>query len=122
MIPKMLLLVVLAALVLSGCEGRGRTARERTQLVPIRTSLDALDLGIQSGVRQNLASDLYIRMQLDKVKVTVKNRTVILEGVLETEEQKKKAEELARLVKDVRDVINKLTVSGKQEVTGIFDN
>ena len=119
---KVVVFLLLIGALSLGCEGKGRTIKERTQLAPIKESLEALDMGIATGVRENLASDLNLRMQLDKIKVTVKSRTVILEGVVETDEQKKKAEQLARAVLHVRDVINKLTVSGKEEVTGIFDN
>lgn len=113
--------VVPTVLLLLACPGTGRTVKERTKSVQFEKSLEALDLGIKAGVQENLASDLYIRMQMDKIKVSVTHRVVVLEGVVETADQKKKAETLARAVMNVRDVINKLTVSGKQEVTGVFD-
>jgi len=103
------------------CEGKGRTMRERTSLAPQHMAVESIDLAIQTTVLESLASDPYIALQLKNVKVTVKNRVVILDGELETEEQKKKAEALARGVEKVRDVINHLKVSGKQEVTGLLE-
>ncbi len=103
------------------CEGKGRTMRERTSLAPQHMAVESIDMAIQTTVLESLASDPYIALQLKNVKITVKNRVVILDGELETEEQKKKAEALARGVEKVRDVINNLKVSGKQEVTGLLE-
>ena len=90
--------------------------RERTRLAPIRQAEKALDLSLQTAVKMALASDLELRLLLDKIQVRVENRVVFLEGEVETEEQKARAEKLARSVEKVRDVVNRLKVTGGSEV------
>lgn len=105
----------------TGCFLFGRTMKERTKLAPQYMAEESIDMAIDATVKLSLASDPEIALQMKNISVKVENRVVTLEGEIETEEQKKKAEALARSVAKVRDVINRLKVSGKQEVTGLFD-
>ncbi len=103
------------------CELTGRTIQERTRLAPQHMAVESIDMAIQTTVRASLASDPYLALQLHKIKVKVHNRVVYLDGEVEKEEQKQKAEQLARGVEKVRDVVNRLKVTGIEEVSGLFD-
>lgn len=117
-----LLVLTMTSGIMAGCFLTGRTMKERTKLAPQYMAEESIDMAIDATVKLSLASDPEIALQMKNITVKVEKRVVTLEGEIETEEQKKKAEALARSVGKVRDVINRLKVSGKREATGLFDN
>lgn len=116
-----LIIGMTAVAMLGGCYLFGRTMKERTKLAPEHMAVESIDMAIDATVKLSLVSDPEIALQMKNITVKVENRVVTLEGEIETEEQKQKAEALARSVAKVRDVINRLKVSGKREATGLFD-
>ncbi|MFN4182606.1 MAG: BON domain-containing protein [bacterium] len=120
--PLVLLAVsVVYVAFLPVCEMTGRTITERTELAQKHMAVESIDMAIRTTVLASLASDPYLALQLKSIQVTVHNRVVYLDGEVEKDEQKKKAEEIARGVDKVRDVVNRLKVTGKEEVSGLFD-
>jgi osmotically-inducible protein OsmY len=115
-------MVLLVTMSTTGCFLVGRTMKERTKLAPQYMAEESIDMAIDATVKLSLTSDPEIALQMKNITVKVENRVVTLEGEIETEDQKKRAERLARGVAKVRDVINRMKVSGKHEATGLFDD
>lgn len=93
------LVVALAVLTaLTGCQSlTGKTAGENID-----------DATITASVKSKLVADK--PANLTRVDVDTNNRTVYLNGTVETAEQKAKAEQLAWQAKGVKNVVNNLQV------------
>lgn len=93
------LVVALAVLMaLAGCQSlTGKTAGENID-----------DATITASVKSKLVADK--PANLTRVDVDTNNRTVYLNGTVETAEQKAKAEQLAWQAKGVKNVVNNLQV------------
>lgn len=90
--------LMLAAAVLVGCQAMtGRTAGQTVD-----------DATVTAAVKSKLVADR--AANLTRVDVDTTNGTVYLNGVVETPEQKARAEALARQVQGVRKVVNNLQV------------
>ncbi|MDF0667861.1 MAG: BON domain-containing protein [Nitrospira sp.] len=103
------LVLVLLVLVLNGVSelmaGEASTAR---------TDIERLnDDSITANVQGNLAGDNVI--DFARVDVETERGTVILSGTVPTSEQKARAEQLARQVRGVKQVTNKLQVQTRQQ-------
>lgn len=97
-ILRTLTVLVLLAAVTAGCQSMtGRTAGENID-----------DATITASVKSKLVADK--AANLTRVNVDTTNGIVSLSGVVETPEQKKRAETLAREVGGVRRVTNNLQV------------
>lgn len=96
------LVVLVAVLVaLSGCRAMtGKTAGQNID-----------DAQITAAVKSKLVADR--AANLTRVDVDTNNGTVYLNGVVETAEQKARAEQLAREAKGVKNVVNNLQVQRK---------
>ena len=93
--------VLLAVSILSGCEAMtGKTAGQAVD-----------DATITAAVKAKLVGDK--AANLTRVDVDTNNATVYLNGVVETPEQKTRAEQLARQAKGVKNVVNNLQVQKK---------
>jgi osmotically-inducible protein OsmY len=99
----------------------GRTLKERTKLQNLEAAKEAIDRAIKAAVMMSLASDPEFKLQLDRINVEVKNGVVVLTGTVETEEQKRRAGEIAASIKDVKKVINHLTVLGYKDRTTVLE-
>jgi osmotically-inducible protein OsmY len=118
----LLLVLLLAAGGGSGCKLlEGRTLKERTKLQNLEAAKEAIDRAIKAAVMMSLASDPEFKLQLDRINVEVKNGVVVLTGTVETEEQKRRAGEIAASIKDVKKVINHLTVLGYKDRTTVLE-
>jgi hyperosmotically inducible periplasmic protein len=90
--------VLLVMLSLVACSSTtGKTAGENVD-----------DATITASVKAKLVADK--PANLTRVDVDTNNATVYLNGVVETAEQKARAEELARQAKGVKSVVNNLQV------------
>jgi hyperosmotically inducible periplasmic protein len=69
------------------------------------------DAAIDDNVRIRLAADAEVNG--GALKVEVKDGTVTLTGLLETQRQKEKATKLAKRVKGVKQVVNNITLKEK---------
>ena len=92
-------LAVLAVMILlAACQSTtGRTLGE---------SID--DTGITAAVKAKLAAEKI--STVTRIDVDTNQRVVALNGTVETEAVKTRAEEIARQVKGVRDVVNNLRI------------
>lgn len=96
----MITLIILTAL--AGCQTMtGKTAGENVD-----------DATITGSVKSKLVADK--AANLTRVNVDTNNGTVYLVGVVDTVEQKVRAEELAREAKGVKNVVNNLQVAQKK--------
>ncbi|MEX0805331.1 MAG: BON domain-containing protein [Candidatus Binatia bacterium] len=92
-------MVVLFAL--TGCQAMtGRTAGE---------SID--DLTITTAVKARLAADKV--STLTRIDVDTVDRVVYLNGVVDSEHEKRRAEDIASLVSNVKEIINNLQVQAQ---------
>ena len=90
--------VVLITLLLAGCQSMtGRTAGQNVD-----------DATITASVKSTLVKDK--AGNLTRIDVDTTRGVVALNGVVETADQKSRAEQLARQVEGVRNVINNLQV------------
>jgi len=90
--------LMLTAALLVGCQGvTGRTAGQTVD-----------DATVTAAVKSKLVADR--AANLTRVDVDTTNGTVYLNGVVETPEQKTRAEALARQVQGVSKVVNNLQV------------
>lgn len=80
-----------------------------TVLMPLYAQKQAPDDLIYDLVRRRLASDPDVKGAM--IEVQVKDGAVSLSGKVKTEKARQKAEKLAKKVKGVRSVTNKLVVS-----------
>src|SRR5919106_1684069 len=93
--------VLMAVSVLSGCQAMtGKTAGQTVD-----------DAAITAAVKSKLVGDK--AANLTRVDVDTNNATVYLNGVVETPEQKTRAEQLAWQAKGVKNVVNNLQVQKK---------
>ena len=96
-----ILAVILTVVALAGCQAMtGKTAGRNVD-----------DATITSSVKTKLAADK--PSSLRRVDVDTNNGTVSLNGVVETPEQKARAQELASQASGVNSVINNLQVQKK---------
>lgn len=94
-------LVLAALLMVSGCTAMtGQTAGENVD-----------DATITASVKSKLVADK--AANLTRIDVDTTNKVVSLSGVVETPEQKARAQKLASEVSGVRDVKNNLQVQKK---------
>jgi len=101
-LPMSLSLVALALLVLSGCVAMtGKTAGENVD-----------DASITTAVKAKLAGEKIAT--LTRIGVETELRTVYLTGVVENEDMRRRAAELARQVGGVREVVNNLKIQPSQ--------
>ncbi|HEV3348435.1 MAG TPA: BON domain-containing protein [Methylomirabilota bacterium] len=92
------LAVLAVALLLAACQSTtGRTLGENID-----------DAGITTTVKAKLAAEKIAT--LTRIDVDTNQGVVALNGTVQTESMKMRAEQIARLVKGVRDVINNLRV------------
>jgi hyperosmotically inducible periplasmic protein len=95
-------LALAALLIVSGCTAMtGRTAGENVD-----------DATITASVKSKLVADK--AANLTRIDVDTTNKVVSLNGVVETPEQKARAQQLASEVSGVRDVKNNLQVQKKR--------
>lgn len=95
-------LALAALLIVSGCTAMtGQTAGENVD-----------DATITASVKSKLVADK--AANLTRIDVDTTNKVVSLNGVVETPEQKARAQKLASEVSGVRDVKNNLQVQKKQ--------
>ena len=95
---KTLVVALTVLTALAGCQSlTGKTAGENID-----------DATITASVKSKLVADKLAN--LTRVDVDTDNRTVYLNGTVETAEQKAKAEQLAWQVKGVKNVVNNLQV------------
>ena len=95
-------LALAALLIVSGCTAMtGQTAGENVD-----------DATITASVKSKLVADK--AANLTRIDVDTTNNVVSLNGVVETPEQKARAQKLASEVSGVRDVKNNLQVQKKQ--------
>lgn len=127
-VSEVLLLAALAApILIGGCErqseppvepraGRQGTGAHTGPLPPpSRDGIAMDDAAITARVKTALMADEQVKgLAID---VDTKSAKVILKGALEREEQVKRAIEVARQVEGVRDVVNRLTVTGEHKTT-----
>ncbi|MEW6325952.1 MAG: BON domain-containing protein [Nitrospirota bacterium] len=91
--------VAVMVLALAGCQSMtGRTAGQNVDDATITAS-------VKSRLVADQASDLF------RVDVDTTNGVVYLNGVVESDAQKQRAEDIARLVQGVEDVVNNLEVA-----------
>jgi hyperosmotically inducible periplasmic protein len=92
---------LMAVSVLGGCQAMtGKTAGQ---------TLD--DTTITTAVKAKLVGDKAANLM--RVDVDTNNATVYLNGVVETPDQKTRAEQLARQAKGVKNVVNNLQIQKK---------
>lgn len=78
------------------------------------------DPGITTAVKSKMAADDTVKSY--RIDVDTKDRVVTLSGAVDTPEAHRRALEIARTTKGVRDVVDRLTVSpGATPTTGIDD-
>jgi len=95
---KTLVVALTVLTALAGCQSlTGKTAGENID-----------DATITASVKSKLVADKLAN--LTRVDVDTDNRTVYLNGTVETAEQKAKAEQLAWQAKGVKNVVNNLQV------------
>ena len=115
MVKKIFLLLVLLTLLFNyaGC-GKKTDANATPTAVTegSYSSIAPLDDSRQTAIKVALNQDEELVTM--NIKVNVVNYKVTLSGSVETEEQKMRAEELAKSVKGVDKVINNLEVLSKQ--------
>jgi hyperosmotically inducible protein len=100
MIVKMNAALLLAVLLIFGCQATtGKTAGRNID-----------DATITASVKSNLVADKV--SNLTRVDVDTSNGVVSLNGVVESTEQKNRAQQLASRVDGVRNVVNNLQVQG----------
>lgn len=100
MIVKMNAALLLAVLAIFGCQAMtGRTAGRNID-----------DATITASVKSSLVADKIAN--LTRVDVDTTNGVVSLNGVVESSEQKNRAQQLASRVDGVRNVVNNLQVQG----------
>jgi hyperosmotically inducible periplasmic protein len=98
---KTLLAVMLTVFSLAGCEAMtGKTAGQNVD-----------DAALTTSVKTKLAADKL--SSLTRVDVDTNNGTVSLNGVVESSDQRARAQELASQVKGVNRVINNIQVQKK---------
>jgi hyperosmotically inducible periplasmic protein len=98
---KNLLVVILTVFFLAGCQAMtGRTAGQNVD-----------DTVLTSSVKTKLAGDKV--SSLARVDVDTTNGIVALNGVVESSDQKARAQELASQVSGVKKVVNNLQVQKK---------
>jgi hyperosmotically inducible protein len=98
---KVLGAVLMAVSVLSGCQAMtGKTAGQTVD-----------DTAITTAVKAKLVGDK--AANLTRVDVDTNNASVYLNGVVETPEQKTRAEQLAWQAKGVKNVVNNLQIQKK---------
>jgi hyperosmotically inducible protein len=98
---KKLVVAMLTILSLAGCQAMtGKTAGQNVD-----------DATLTSSVKTKLAADKL--SSLTRVDVDTNNGTVSLNGVVESSDQKARAQELASQVNGVNKVINNLQVQKK---------
>jgi hyperosmotically inducible protein len=98
---RKLVVVMLTVLSLAGCQAMtGKTAGQNVD-----------DATLTSSVKTKLAADKL--SSLTRVDVDTNNGTVSLNGVVESSDQKARAQELASQVNGVNKVINNLQVQKK---------
>ena len=98
---RKLLVVILTIFSLAGCQAMtGRTAGQNVD-----------DTVLTSSVKTKLAGDKL--SSLTRVDVDSTNGTVSLNGVVESSDQKARAQELASQVSGVKKVVNNLQVQKK---------
>jgi osmotically-inducible protein OsmY len=98
---KNLLVVILTVFSLAGCQAMtGRTAGQNVD-----------DTVLTSSVKTKLAGDKV--SSLARVDVDTTNGIVALNGVVESSDQKARAQELASQVSGVKKVVNNLQVQKK---------
>jgi osmotically-inducible protein OsmY len=98
---RVLSAVLISVSVLSGCQAlTGKTAGQTVDDTTITTAVKAKLVGDKAA-------------NLTRVDVDTNNATVYLNGVVETPEQKTRAEQLARQAKGVKNVVNNLQVQKK---------
>jgi hyperosmotically inducible protein len=98
---KKLLVVILTVFSLAGCQAMtGRTAGQNVD-----------DTVLTSSVKTKLAGDKI--SSLTRVDVDTTNGIVSLNGVVESSDQKARAQELASQVSGVKKVVNNLQVQKK---------
>lgn len=85
-------LLIIAALALLGC-----------------TSQEINDAGISAKIKTQLAADT--ETSAIKIAVDTTNRVVTLSGVVPTEKEKAKAEQIARTTDGVAQVVNNITIN-----------
>lgn len=90
--------LLVAVVVLAGC--RAMTGRTAGQVVD--------DAAITASVKSKLVADR--AANLTRVDVDTSNGTVYLNGVVETPEQKARAEQLAWQAQGVKNIVNNLQV------------
>lgn len=93
--------VLMAVSILSGCQTMtGKTAGQTVDDTTITTAVKARLVGDKAA-------------NLTRVDVDTNNAIVYLSGVVETPEQKTRAEQLARQAKGVKNVVNNLQIQKK---------
>jgi len=98
---RMLVIMMVTVLSLAGCQAMtGKTAGQNVD-----------DATLTSSVKTKLAADKL--SSLTRVDVDTNNGTVSLNGVVESSDQKARAQELASQVNGVNKVINNLQVQKK---------
>ena len=98
---RVLSAVLISVSVLSGCQAlTGKTAGQTVDDTTITTAVKAKLVGDKAA-------------NLTRVDVDTNNATVYLNGVVETPEQKTRAEQLAWQAKGVKNVVNNLQVQKK---------
>ena len=100
-IRNLLIVMMLAGFSLAGCQAMtGKTAGRNVD-----------DATVTSSVKTKLAGDKI--SSLTRIDVDTNNGTVALNGVVESPEQKARAQELASQVNGVGKVVNNLQVQKK---------
>jgi len=93
----------LALLIVAGCQTMtGKTASQNVS-----------DEAITAKVKTSLTEDKVAN--LTRISVDTTNGVVTLNGVVDSPQQKARAEDLARHVSGVRDINNNLQVSGRAQ-------
>ena len=81
---------------------------------PNNEDAEKIDSALDDGIKKNLKAEL-LRHKLDKgVSTSVKNGVVTLSGKVDSQQQRKQAEKVAKAVPNVKEVVNELEVSGQK--------
>ncbi len=85
-----------------------RAVSKKAQVPGLEEELKARDLAIMAAIAISWKSDPELAQ--NKLEVEVVNARAIIRGKVPSEQLKKRAEEIARNTKDVRDVLNEIEV------------
>jgi hypothetical protein len=81
-----------------------------SQPAPAQTDVAPSSASIELDITSRMLDDAELRSHLVDMKVSVSGGTATLSGTVPSEELKRRAERVAKLVKGVRNVVNNLTV------------